>query len=110
MKAQAVNLKINESVEYEAAVVQYFDIDFSSLNLNLVHQHHYRNLPHSLEYWHDKGTAPALILAKLYSGTQTETYLISLHISVRSIDGVTYISEENRCVHVRILFQANKGK
>ncbi|CAF3630795.1 unnamed protein product [Rotaria sp. Silwood1] len=109
MKTKAISLKINETIKHDAVVIQYFDINFSSLKLILVHQHPYCNIPHVLEYRYTKTIAPAIVLAKLYSNIQTEIYLISLHMHVRSIDGVTQISERNRCIHVRKLLETSEG-
>ena len=108
IKTQIVSLSINESIVHEGAVIKCLDIDYSSLDLILVYQHAYYNLPQSFEYRHDQMTAPAIILAKLYFRTQTKTYLISLHLGFRSIEGITQINEGNHCVDVRTLLQTNE--
>jgi len=61
-----IKLNINESVNHVAAVVQYFDIDLTSLNLILVHQQVYRTLPTVLEYRPEDETVLKMILVKLW--------------------------------------------
>ena len=106
---RAVRLYVNKSLSHRAAVVQYFDIDFVTLNLHLVHQRIYLSLPDRLLYLHAENTAPRIILIKLYSNMQSEIYLISIQIEMESINGTIEISEENRCVHLRTLFPTNEG-
>jgi hypothetical protein len=111
LKKPEVKLYINESVYYEAAVVQYFDIDHISLNLNLAYQKVYRTLPPLLEYRHGKKIAPEIILVKLYSSqfeNPAELYLISVHIDVAMIYATTQVIEKNRCVHIRSLISDNE--
>ena len=101
---RAVRLYVNRNLSHRAAVVQYFDIDFLTLNLLLVHQRIYLPLSDRLLYLHAGNTAPTIILVKLYSNTQSEIHLISIQIEVDSINGTIEI---NRCVDVRSLFPIN---
>ncbi|CAF4887398.1 unnamed protein product, partial [Rotaria sp. Silwood1] len=64
LRKPEIKLHINESVSHAAAVVQYFDIDFTSLNLILGHQRVYPILPTYIEYRHEKTTAPEIILIR----------------------------------------------
>ena len=109
LEKRSVRLHINKSSSHRAAVVQYFDINFFSLDLLLVHQHVYINLPDLLHYLYVGKTAPGIIVVKLYSNTQNEIYLISIQIDVESINGTTEVNERNRCVHVQTLFQTKEG-
>ena len=106
-----VTLYINESVEHLAAVVQYFDIDFLTLNLILVHQEVYRILPKYFEHRHGQKTAPEIILVKLYSSPSNEIlpeiYPISIHINVTTIYATSQVLESNRCVDIRCLLSDN---
>jgi hypothetical protein len=106
---EAVRLYINKTAEHRGAVVQYFDIDFISLSLVLIDQYSYRSLLNVLLYWHKGKTAPEIVLVKLYSGTQADIYLISVHMNVVSINGTTHVTDKTRCVDVRTLFQTEKG-
>ncbi|UJR18322.1 hypothetical protein I4U23_005224 [Adineta vaga] len=93
-------LFINETMNHLAAVVQYFDIDFISLNLNLVYQKIYRILPNSIEYEHQHGTIPEIVVVKLYSEKiLPELYVISVQIDIQSIDGITQLNDETRLLN-----------
>lgn len=109
LKKRSVRLYINKSSSHQASVVQYFDINFFSLDLLLVHQSVYMNLPGLLQYLYDVKTAPAIVLVKLYSNTQSAIYLISIQIDVESINGTTEVTEGNRCIHVQTLFKTTEG-
>jgi hypothetical protein len=109
LEKQAVQLYINESLEHRAGIVQYFNIDFYSLDLILVHQDFYIKLPHFLHYLHDKETAPEIIVVKLYSDIGNNIHLISVQTNMTSINGTTQLTENNRCVHVNSLFERVNG-
>ncbi|CAF3689751.1 unnamed protein product [Rotaria sp. Silwood1] len=101
LRKPEIKLHINESVSHAAAVVQYFDIDFTSLNLILGHQRVYPILPTYIEYRHEKTTAPEIILVKLYSSQidlPAQLYLISLHVDVTSIQAMAQVIEKTLCV------------
>jgi hypothetical protein len=109
LEKRTVRLYINRSLSHRAAVVQYFDINFVSLEFLLVHQRIHVNLPDLLLYLHARKTAPGIIVVKLYSNVQSEIYLISIQIDVESINGTTEINERNRCVNVQTLFEMKEG-
>ncbi|CAF3380152.1 unnamed protein product [Rotaria socialis] len=97
LKKPEIQLYVNESVHHIGAVVQYFEIDFISLDLILVHQHVYRTLPTLIEYKNKRKTIPEIILVKLYSSQielPAEFYLISVHINVTSIYATTQVNEK----------------
>jgi hypothetical protein len=109
---QAISLYINQSIEHKAVVIQYFQIDFSSLNLILVQQTVFAPLPSFLPYLHDKSRAPEIIVAKRYTELHCDIYIISLQINqinVTLINVTTQLGEINRCVNVRTLFPINEG-
>ena len=93
-----MKLYLNESIPHAAAVVQYFDIDPTSLNLILVHQKVYPSLPASLEYRHQQMTSPPITLVKLYFASvndPVQVHLISLHINAISVQATTQVTEKN---------------
>ena len=101
-----LSLVPHDNLEYAGAVLQWFRIDFISLDLILVHQEVHRVLPPFIEYRHKNKAAPEIILARLYSSrgeTLPALYLLSLHLNVASIDGTTEITERNRCPDIRTL-------
>jgi hypothetical protein len=100
-QTKVIVLYINESVCHESAVVQYFHINYFSLDLVLDHQNVFRKLPHVLFYHHGVETISDIIVAKLYLNRNVEIYLISIEV----INQTTYINETNACKHVRLLFE-----
>ncbi|CAF1433313.1 unnamed protein product [Adineta steineri] len=108
LQTQAVTLFLNESVYHEGAVIQYFHINFLSLDLILTHQGVFRHLPNILSYFYMTKTAPDIIIVKLYSNNEMKLYLISLQLNVISINETTFINETNHCKHVRSLDQGNQ--
>ena len=111
-KKSGIELYINENVKHLGAVVQYFHIQYTTLDLSLAYQQVHRNLPTYLYYSHLQKTVPEIIVVKLYRvefANRAEIYLISLHINFSSIKGATQVTEQNRCVHVRALFASPEG-
>jgi hypothetical protein len=106
---RGVQLHIKNIPSHLAAVVQYFDINLFTLDLVLVDQHIYANLPDLLYYHHVGKTAPGIIVVKFYSGSENDIYLISIQIDVESINGTTKLNETNHCVHVQTLFPKKEG-
>ncbi|CAF0916280.1 unnamed protein product [Adineta ricciae] len=97
-----IKLFINETVKYLAAVVQYFDIDFVSLSLHLVHQKVHRVLPNFIEYRHQYGTIPEIVVVKLYSNESSPNiYVISVQIDIQSIHGITQLNTRTQCMSIR---------
>ena len=112
LKKSSIRLFLNENLHYAAAVIQFFDFDWISLDLLLVHQQVHRFLPGLIEYDHDQRTAPSIVLAKLYlsaDDVSPEFYLLSLSTNVTFIDGRTQMSQINRCPHVRTLSNSNRS-
>jgi hypothetical protein len=104
-----VQLEIKNIPSHRAAVVQYFDINFFTLDLILVDQYVHNNLPELLRYLHVGKTAPNIIVVKFYSNTQSEIYLISIQIDVESIIGTIEMNEANHCANVETLFPIKEG-
>jgi hypothetical protein len=102
LEKRGVRLHIKNIPEHRAAVVQYFDINFISLDLILVDQHVYNNLPDLLYYLYIGNTAPGIIVVKFYSNTQSANiYLISIQIDVESINGTIELNKTNHCAHIQ---------
>ncbi len=76
LKKRSVQFYIEKSPSHLAAVVQYFDINFFTLDLLLVHQCVYTNLPDMLNYMYNEKIVPGIIVVKLYSNRQSDIYLI----------------------------------
>jgi hypothetical protein len=110
LEKRGVRLNLKCIPSHRAAVVQYFDIDFLTLDFLLVDQHIYNNLPDLLYYLHIGKTAPGIIVVKFYSKTQSANiYLISIQIDVESINGMIELNKTNHCVHVETLFPTKEG-
>jgi hypothetical protein len=109
LKKEGVRLHIKNNPSHLTAVVQYFNINFFTLDLLLVDQHIYDHLPDFLHYQHVGKIAPGIIVVKFYSSTENEIYLISIQIDVESITGTMELNETNRCVHVQTLFSKKEG-
>ena len=90
-------LKRNPNLEYEAVVVQYVQIDFPVLELKVVSQRAYRQLPENLIYYHAGVLLPEVVVAKLHQGDRFDIHLISLRMNEMSIRANASISDHNRC-------------
>ena len=111
LEKRGVRLQMKNIPNHLAAVVQYFDIDFVSLDLLLVDQRVYGNLPDLLRYFHIRKTAPGIIVVKFYSNIEKgDIYLISIQIDVESINGTIEMNKTNHCAHVETLFPRKEGK
>ena len=109
LEKQSLKLYINQSTDHTAAVVQYFYINFYSLDLILLDQHLYDKLPNMLHYLHNEIIILKIILVKLYINKQMEIYLISIHMNSKSMNTTIQLNEINRCIHVKKLFQIRTG-
>ncbi|CAF1972195.1 unnamed protein product [Rotaria magnacalcarata] len=106
-KTSFSNISLHTNLNYEGIVIQYFHINFISLDLILVHQQIHKNLPSFIEYQDDQITTPTIVLAKLYSSyhqdIEPNLYLLSLQINVSSIIGIVSINEQNQCLNIESL-------
>ena len=102
-----IRLAVDTSVQFVGVVIQYFDIDFISLDLDLVHQQVYRFMPRQIEYYYIQPYAPNIVLAKFhasYDDVAPQTYVLSLSNNIPSIEAKTIISDSNHCQHVQQRF------
>ncbi|CAF3971379.1 unnamed protein product [Rotaria sp. Silwood1] len=104
LEKRAIRLYITRNPPHQATAVQYFDINFVSLDLLLVHQRVDVHLPNFLHYLFGEQITTKLIVVKLYSNMQSNIYLISIRIDGESINGTTEVSEKTHCPHVQTLF------
>ena len=104
-----IRLTVEANFQYAGLVIQFFDLDFVTLDLHLVDQQVYKHLPRTIEYYRNEQTVPTIVLGKVYSSyedTSLDFYLLSLFVSAKSIDGQTVMSEINRCPHVSTLIES----
>ena len=109
-KRSHLRLSIVESSSHTGAVIQYFHLDSTSLDLILVHQQVFQRFPRWIEFYDDQSTIPAIVLAKLYSSfphPSPELYVLSSHENTISVDGTTDISQINRCPHLHTFSNGN---
>ena len=103
-----IRLSVNTSVRHSAVVIQYFDIDFVSLDLHLVHQQVYTFMPLRIEYFYIQPYAPNIVLAKFYASHDDitpQTHLLSVSSDTASIEAKTVVSDFSRCQHVHQRFK-----
>ena len=102
LKKPYMHLSLIDYEQYGGVVVQYFEIDFTSLDLTLVHQQVHRRLPPSIAYLHGGVTIPEIIVAKLYRShdrSSLDLYLLAVNTNATQIDGITEITDFDRCAH-----------
>ena len=102
----SIHLSLSTHLSYAGAVIQLFDIDFSSPDLIPIHQQVFENLPENIEYYHhqEKTSITGIVLVKLYSFHDVvfpDLYLLSAYQNIFSLHGTTTISHINRCEHRR---------
>ncbi|CAF0816639.1 unnamed protein product [Adineta ricciae] len=104
-----VRLYVNKSIEHQAAVIQYFSIDYTNLELVLDEQQLFKQLPSSIFYQHEqKRKLSEIILIRLYRELQVSIHLISVYIDSTSFNATIEATEMNLCQHVDKLFPANE--
>ena len=102
----SIRLSLIDHIHYQGAVLQYFDLDFVSLDLTLVWQKAHIRLPSSIEYLYNGVTVPEIVLAKIYLSHDEwppDLYLLSISVNVTTVEGTTQISDSNRCAHVNVI-------
>jgi hypothetical protein len=105
----AVKLYFNGSVIHTGGVVQYFRLNFISLDLILVHQRVFISLPNVIFTVHGDDKAPEVILTKFYVNKKINIYLISLQINETSINETIQLTEKSQCMPVTTLWSTTEG-
>ena len=97
----SMRLSLVTHLPYAVAVIQYFQIDFTSLDLILANQQVFSTLPSQIRFdQQDRITIPEIVSVKLYSSYEDlspDLYLLSVQLQVVSMDKTTHISLLNRC-------------
>jgi hypothetical protein len=104
-----VELHFNGSIMHTGVVVQYFRLNFISLDLTLIHQRVFITLPNVLFTVHDDDKAPEVILIKFYTNKQIMIHLISFQIDVILINETIQLTETDRCMPVRMLWPTTES-
>ena len=108
-KKSTAQLSIDIDSQQVAIGLQFFDIDFTSLDLHLVHQRAHISLPPVIEYYREERTIPNIILAKIYSSyhdPSPELFLLSVQTETKSLIGKMNASKTNQCQHTRTLLES----
>ena len=113
MKRSSIDFSLSTDLPHRGVVLQVLQIDLSSLDLILLQQRVFLQLPPKIEYFHhDQSMITGIILAKLYSSAEDssfhEIHLFSLQQNIFSLRGTTQISPINRCEHQRT-FSSSSG-
>ena len=107
MKRSSIHLSLSTDLPYGGIVLQVLQIDLSSLELILLQQQVFLQLPLQMEYYHqDQSLITGVVLAKVYSSTEAsfaDLHLLSVYQNIFSIDGRTNVSSINRCEHRQIV-------
>ena len=110
-KRSSIDFSLSGDVPHRGVVLQFFQIDVLSLQLILLRQQVFLQLPHRLEYYHhDQSPITGIVLAKLYSSEEDlfpSLYLLSLYLNVTSVLGRTQISSINQCEHRQTFSNGN---
>ena len=100
-RRMSIDLSLSTDLSHRAAAIQFFEINLSSLDLILLHQHVSPTVPQQIEYLHyDDLPVTGIVLAKLYSPDE-DLHLLSVYLNASAVRGVTAISSINRCEHLR---------
>ena len=105
-KRTSIHLSLSYDLRYRGVVLQALQIDLSSLQLILLQQRVFLQLPPKMKYYHrDQSSITGIVLAKVYPSDQV--HLLSVHQDVSSLHGITKISLSNQCEHLRQFSNGN---
>jgi hypothetical protein len=110
---EAVDLSIHANNVSGAAVIQYFYIDYKTLDLILAHQDILKQLPDRDHYKYAKTFAPQIVLLKSFSVESTKypkIFLLSLTISENNINSSITLTDNNSCLSVQDMFKSIQGE
>ena len=114
LKRTSIHLSLSSDLRYRGVVFQILQIDLSSLQLILLQQRVFLELPPKIEYYHrDQSSITGIVLAKVYLSDQVslaDVHLLSVHEDVSSLHGRTKISLSNQCEHLRTFSKSNSSR
>ena len=112
-KRTSIHLSLSTDLHYRGVVLQIWKIDLSSLELLLLQQRVFRQIPSEIEYYHqDQSSITGIVLARAYSSDLldlADVHLLSIYQDVSLLHGTTTISSSNRCDHRRTFSNGNSS-
>ena len=105
-----LQIEHNGNLSNYPVIVQYMKIDFALLSLQVVGQEVHTQLPRSLNYVHDEGSVPEIVVLKRHHVNPPDVHLISIQTHQTSISMTTSITERNRCHPAHSLFAKNESR
>ena len=90
-KRVSIDLSLSTDLPHRGVVIQFFEIDLSSLDLVLLHQHVSRMVLPQIGYLHDDNLPlTGIVLAKLYSAdaepsTVSNVHLLAVYLNTTSV-------------------------
>ena len=100
---EKIDLTVRKNNVSGVSVIQYFSIDFTTLDLTLAHQEVLEQSPDHLHYRYSTNYAPQIVLLKNYQDIETQypsIFLLLLAINEKNINASTALTDENVCFNV----------
>ena len=110
---EAIDLIIHRNNVSEVSVIQYFYIDFKTLNLIFEYQKLLEQYASRLHYQYAKTVAPDIVVLKSYSAESTKQpkiFLLSLTIKQKTVNESTALAENNSCFNLEEMLLNIPGK
>ena len=98
------------SIKTEGVIIQDFQIDYVSLKLMLMYGEVHQHLSESIIHFYDHVKVSEIIIAKLHHShdqSSADLYLLSVTQNATLVNGITKISDRNRCKHVHTFSNGN---
>ena len=112
-KRTSIHLSLSTDLDYRGVVLQVLQIDLSSLELILLEQRVFLQLPSKMDYYHlDQSLITGIVLSKVYSSDQVhfpDVHLLSVYQHVSFLHGTVKMSLANRCEHRRTFSNGNSS-
>ena len=100
---EMIHLTVRKNNVSGVSVIQYFAIDFTTLDLIHTHQEVFEQPPDHLHHRYSTTFAPQIVLLKNYQDTDTKypkIFLLLLAMNEKNITASTALTEENECFNV----------
>lgn len=113
LKKDAFDHVIHANKVSELSVVQYFYIDYNTLNLVIERQNMYEQPFHHLHHQYTKKYGPHVVLLKNYPNGSVKypnIFLLSLIMNEKNINSSTNLTDDNLCLEIKQIFQNMRGK